>query len=485
MNDPTNPSRAPEPAPNRVPLLSILMPVYNERRTLRTILQRVLRVEYPIPVELVVVDDGSDDGSADLLRELAQTDSRIIPVFHPTNLGKGAAVRTAIHRHRGDVAIIQDADLEYNPADIPRVIRPILDGKADAVFGSRFLASDYRRVLFFWHTLGNALLTTLVNILCDLNLTDMETCYKAVRSDILRQTPLKADDFALEPELTIRLAQWGIRLYEVPVTYAGRTYAEGKKIGWIDGVKALLAMLRFRFLDKRFTTHDGYYILASVRNAGRFNRWLFQQVQPFVGQRVLEAGCGIGNLTEFLLDRDQLIACDIDPFYVEMIDRRFGHLENFQTRRLDLASDTDLHSLKSEQLDTILCLNVLEHIVNDDQVLRNFHQCLAPGGKAVILVPQHPWLYTPVDQTLGHQRRYTAHELNRKLEAAGFQVVHTQGFNRLGTIGWYVSGKWLGKRHLEPGQMRTYNRVLPLAKLFERLRPLPALSVISVGQKPA
>jgi glycosyltransferase involved in cell wall biosynthesis len=472
-----------EPGAEGVGMLSILMPVYNERRTLRTIVRRVLAVDYPVPVELVAVDDGSADGSADLLRELAAADPRIVPVFHPTNLGKGAAIRTAIARHRGDVAVVQDADLEYNPADIPRVVRPILDGRADAVFGSRFLASDYRRVLFFWHTLGNAFLTTLVNVLCDLNLTDMETCYKAVRSDILRQTPLKSDDFALEPELTIRLAQWGIRLYETPVTYAGRTYAEGKKIGWRDGLRALWAMARFRFFDQRFTTHDGYYILASVRNARGFNRWLFRQAEPYVGSRVLEAGCGIGNLTEFLLDRDRLVACDIDPFYVEMIDRRFGHLENFATRRVDLAKPEDVLALEPERLDTIICMNVLEHIAEDERVLENFHRVLAPGGRAIILVPQHPWLYTGVDKTLGHERRYTADELNEKLRRAGFRVVHTQGFNRLGTLGWYVSGKWLGKSHLEPGQMRTFNRILPVARLIERVGALPALSVIAVGEK--
>ena len=184
----------------------------------------------------------------------------------------------------GDVAIIQDADLEYDPAEIPRVIQPILDGRADAVFGSRFLSGDYRRVLYYWHSLGNGVLTWLANMLCDLNLTDMETCYKAVRADILRQTPLHCRDFAIEPELTVRLAQWGIRLYEVPVSYAGRTYVEGKKIGWRDGLKALWTMVRCRFLDTRFTTHDGYSILVAVRKPAAFNRWMYRQIAPYVGR---------------------------------------------------------------------------------------------------------------------------------------------------------------------------------------------------------
>jgi glycosyltransferase involved in cell wall biosynthesis len=466
------------------PTLSVLMPVFNERRTLRTIVRRVLASPIPIPIELVAVDDGSTDGSADLLRELAAEDPRIRPVFHERNQGKGGSIQTAIRHMTGDIAIIQDADLEYDPAEIGRVIKPILDGRADAVFGSRFLSSDYRRVLYFWHSLGNGALTTLANLLCNLNLTDMETCYKAVRADILRQTPLRARDFAIEPELTVRLAQWGIRIYEVPISYAGRTYAEGKKIGWVDGLRAIWAMLRCKFLDTRFTTHDGYYILVAVRNAGAFNRWMYRQIAPYVGRRVLEAGCGIGNLTELLLDSDRLVASDFDPFYVEMIGRRFGHMENFRAVQMDLTKAEDYARLADESVDTIICLNVLEHIGPDVDVLGHFFRLLQPGGHAIILVPQHPWLYTPTDKTLGHERRYTEAELGDRLRGAGFEVVHQQGFNRLGTLGWYVSGKLMGKEHLSPGQMKTYNRILPAAKLIEHIPGWPALSTIAVGRKP-
>jgi SAM-dependent methyltransferase len=405
-------------------------------------------------------------------------------VFHERNMGKGSAIQTAIRHMAGDIAIIQDADLEYDPAEIPRVIQPILDGKADAVFGSRFLASDHRRVLYYWHSLANGMLTWMANILCDLNLTDMETCYKAVRADILRQTPLHYCDFALEPELTVRLAQWGIRLYEVPVSYAGRTYAEGKKIGWRDAFRAVWAMFRCRFLDTRFTSHDGYYILVAVRNARAFNRWMYHQIAPYVGQRVLEAGCGIGNLTELLLESDRLVAGDFDPFYVEMINRRFGHLENFRTLQVDLTRADNYDQLADERIDTIICLNVLEHIATDQDVLGHFFRLLQPGGHAIMLVPQHPWLYAPVDQTLGHERRYTTEELCDKLTRAGFEVVHQQGFNRLGTLGWYVSGKLMGRKHLSPGQMRTFNRLLPVARLIERIPGWPALSTIAVGRKP-
>jgi glycosyltransferase involved in cell wall biosynthesis len=474
------PSAAPSDPPLR---LSVLMPVYNERRTLRTIVGRVLATPTPIPLELIAVDDGSRDGSAELLRELAARDPRVRAFFHERNQGKGAAIQTAIGQMTGTIAIIQDADLEYDPAEIPRVIQPILDGRADAVYGSRFLNAEFRRVLYYWHSLGNGILTTLTNILCNLNLTDMETCYKAVRADILRQTPLHCRDFAFEPELTVRLAQWGIRLYEVPVSYAGRTYAEGKKVGWRDGVIAIATLLSCRFLNTRFTTHDGYAILVAVRNARAFNRWMYRQIAPYVGRSVLEAGCGIGNLTELLLDCDRLVVSDFDPFYIEMIHRRFGHLENFRALVLDLTRGADYANLESESLDTIICLNVLEHIGADAEVLEHFHRLLQPEGHLILLVPQHGWLYTSLDTTLGHVRRYSEAELRAKLTDAGFEVVHQQDFNRLGALGWFVSGRLLRRKHLSAGQMRLFNQVLPLARLIEGIRAWPALSTIAVGRK--
>jgi glycosyltransferase involved in cell wall biosynthesis len=254
-------------------LLSILVPVYNESRTLRAILSRVLASPVGVPLEVVCVDDGSSDASLAILESLATADPRIRVIKQPRNMGKGAAVRRAIQEMRGDVAVIQDADLEYDPEDYPALLAPILQGKADAVFGSRFAAASQRKVLLYWHSVANRFLTWLTNILNDINLTDMETCYKAVRADVLKQTPLKSDRFGIEPELTTRLAQWNVRLYEVPISYHGRTVAEGKKIGWQDAVSAIWSLFQFRFVDDRFTTHDGYYVLQSMRRARGLNRW--------------------------------------------------------------------------------------------------------------------------------------------------------------------------------------------------------------------
>jgi glycosyltransferase involved in cell wall biosynthesis len=460
------------------------MPVYNEARTLRTIVARVLASPVQLPMELICVDDGSRDGSPEILEALAATDPRIRVIRQPHNMGKGRAIRTAIEHMRGDIGLIQDADLEYDPADYPALVAPILEGKADAVFGSRFAAAGQRKILLYWHGVANHVLTWMTNVLNDINLTDMETCYKAVRADVLKQTPLRSDRFGIEPELTTKLAQWNIRLYEVPISYHGRSVAEGKKIGWKDAISAVWTLFNYRFIDDRFTTHDGYYVLQSMRRARGLNRWILEQFREFIGQRVLEAGCGIGNFTELLLDRERLVCVDNDPLYVEMANWRLGHLENVRTLKRDLSESSAYEDLKAERIDTIVCLNVLEHIAPDEQVLRAYYDLLEPGGHAIILVPAHMWLYGPCDVALGHVRRYTNLELHTKMQAAGFEVVMMEEFNRLGVPGWYLN-KQLGRRDLNPRQMRLFEFLLPVAKGMEALKLGRGLSLIGVGRKPA
>ncbi|HEX4945524.1 MAG TPA: glycosyltransferase family 2 protein [Blastocatellia bacterium] len=228
--------------------LSVLIPVYNERHTIREILQRVEAVG--LPLEMIVVDDGSTDGTRDELRTLEQEQhDNLRIVFHPQNRGKGAAVRTAIEHATGTICLIQDADLEYDPREYFQLLEPIVDGRADAVYGSRFAGGGAHRVHLFWHKLGNQMLTTFSNAMTNLNLTDMETCYKVVRTDLLKSLPLRANRFELEPELTAKLAKARARIYEVPISYSGRDYAEGKKIGWRDGVQAVWCIFKYRFFN--------------------------------------------------------------------------------------------------------------------------------------------------------------------------------------------------------------------------------------------
>lgn len=463
--------------------LSVLMPLFNERWTLQEIITRVLNVDIPVDIELIVVDDGSDDGSWELLNELAAQDDRIRPFQHTRNRGKGAAIRTAIEKITGDYAVIQDADLEYDPADYSKLIQPLLEGKADAVFGSRFTGSS-RRVLFFWHSLLNRGLTCLSNLVNDLNLTDMETCYKMVRTDVLQNLRLKANSFTLEPELTCRLAQYGARIYEVPISYHGRTYDEGKKIGPIDGLKAIWEIFRSKFIDPQFTNHSGFYILTSVAKASRYNRWILNNVRRYMGKTVLEAGSGIGNMSKLLINRDRLVLLDNDPLYDKKLKQRFGRRANVEIIQADLTNKHVLKQKVSEPVETVFCSNVLEHLEPDQQVLKSFHDMLLPGGHCVIVVPAGRWLYTGMDEELGHFRRYTDEELAEKMSEAGFNIVMKQRTTKLGSIGWFVSGRILRKRHLAPRQMIWFDRFLPVAKILEYLLPIPGMSLTMVGQKP-
>jgi len=232
--------------------LSVLMPTYNEKEYISKIVDRVIEqnVEGVEGLEVIIVDDCSTDGTQEIVKNIAQQyPDKVFPVFHKENQGKGAALRTAIEKISGDICIVQDADLEYDPSDYNLVLEPIIEGRADCVYGSRFIKSRPTRVLFFWHYVGNCFLTLLSNMLTNMNLTDMETCYKAFRSELIKSIPIRSNRFGFEPEITAKVARRRARVYEVGINYNGRTYQEGKKITWVDGVKAIYTIIRFFIIN--------------------------------------------------------------------------------------------------------------------------------------------------------------------------------------------------------------------------------------------
>ncbi len=455
------------------------MPVYDERATILEILRRVEAV--PIDKEIIIIDDYSKDGTRDILKDQVEGRAGVRILFQECNQGKGAALARGFNEAIGDMVIVQDADLEYDPRDYQKLIEPITDGEADVVFGSRFTGSP-RRVLYFWHTVINSMLTLFSNMMTNLNLTDMETCYKVFRREIIQSVHLSSKRFGFEPEITAKLAKMKVRIYEVPISYHGRTYQEGKKISWKDGVTAFWHILRFSLFSTA-SKAPGAQTLEAMERARNFNQWMFDRIKPFAGSRVLEVGSGRGNMTRFFMQKDIIIASDIDEEHLQILRRQFGSCPNCRIEKLDLTG-FDPASFANEKPNTIVCLNVLEHIEDDRAALRRLWNTLAPGGKLILLVPSIPFLYCSMDRTINHYRRYSRLSLRKSVEEAGFRVLHQEAFNFLGIFGWFINGKILRRKSVPLLQLVVFDRLLFLFK-FERVLRLPwGLSQIAICEKP-
>jgi glycosyltransferase involved in cell wall biosynthesis len=471
--------------------LSVLVPVYNEQHLVATSLERLKVLETSAHldrVEVIVVDDCSKDDTPAILERFRQSlapGGKLSWIFlrHEKNGGKGKAIQTALDRATCELTVIHDADLEYHPRDLLRIVRVFAEEQADAVFGSRFAGGEARRVLLYRHQLGNKLLTFLCNLATNLNLTDMETCYKAVRTELFKSIPIVSNDFRLEPELTIKLAKRGARIFEVPISYSGRTYAEGKKINWKDGFAALWAILRFAVSDAIYKRDEyGSEILARLSRAPRFNAWMADTIRPYCGQHVLEIGSGVGNLTQRLIPRRKYVASDINPLYLQTLARLRPDRPYLQASYTDVS---DLASFPSEEgpFDTVICLNVIEHVADDRASLNNIRSVLESHGKAIVLVPQGQWNFGSLDEVLGHHRRYSEESLRRLGEDCGFDVRQILLFNRVGTPAWWLNGRVLRRRTFGLGQILMLNTLTPLFRRIDRFLPFPPLSLIAILEK--
>jgi glycosyltransferase involved in cell wall biosynthesis len=465
--------------------LSVLIPLYNEEEFIATLLERVLAAPLPenMEREIILVDDGSKDGSLEIAEDFARRHPEAIClVRHDRNRGKGAAIRTAVERATGEFCVIQDADLEYDPREYARLLKPLLDGTADAVFGSRFQFAGERRVQYFWHAVGNRMLTTLSNMFADLNLTDVHACYKLFRTSLVQSIPIRNDRFAIDPELTIKLAQRRARIYEAPISYHGRTYEEGKKIGLRDAFEALYVVLKAG-LSRDIYKNVGTENLEALAAAPRFNQWMAETIQPYLGERIMEIGAGIGNLTRFLVPRKKrYVMTDIDPEHLARLAGRFQHRPSVEVRYTDLGKPECFEEFDS-QMDSVVCLNVLEHVKDDMAGLRNIGSVLQPGGRAIILVPQGQEIYGAMDEALGHYRRYSEAELRDKMERSGLHVENVIMFNRISRPPWYISGRIFKRKTLSPFQMRLFDRFVWLWRRLDSWLPWPSVSLIAVGTK--
>lgn len=467
--------------------LSVLVPLFNEEEFVSTLLERVIAAPLPpgLELEVIVADDGSTDSSLEEVEEVRAKYPGVIRLLRSErNEGKGAALRRAIREAKGDFAIIQDADLEYNPKEYSRILAPLIDGRADVVYGSRFMVAGERRVLYFWHSLANHLLTGMCNVFADLNLTDMETCYKAFRTSLLKSIPIRSQRFGFEPEITIKLAKRQARIYETPISYNGRTYEEGKKIGLKDAFEAFWVILKSSlsgdiYVDKDKATLDAF------SSAPNFNRWIADTIQPYLGKHILEIGAGIGNLTRVLVTRrKRYFATDLESEHLERLRVRLSGRPNLETALLDASRAEDFQPFCG-QVDTVVCLNVLEHIKDDRGALRSIHGALQNGGRAIILVPEGQRIFNSLDKELGHWLRYSEDQLRSRMAEAGFVVEAMLRFNRISRPGWWLNGTILKRRTISRSQLKNFDRMVWLFRRLDAYLPWSPTSIIAVGRKAA
>ncbi|HEY3441387.1 MAG TPA: glycosyltransferase [Paludibaculum sp.] len=458
-------------------LVSILIPVYNERTVVERSLAQVLQAPLPegLERELVIVDDRSKDGTWEILQRLASEHACIRLFRHEVNMGKGAAVRTAIGHAEGDFCLVQDADLEYDPNEYPILLKPLLSGHADAVFGSRYLAGEARRVLPFWHTVINQFLTYTSNVFSNIHVTDMETCYKVFRTDLLKSIPIRSNRFGFEPEITMKCAKRRLRIYEVPISYHGRTFEEGKKIGWKDGLQALGVILKFWLIDDLYVADHSRGALINQTRTPAYIDWVCSLMRPLLGDHIVEIGAGIGTFSGRLMGRRvRYLAVESDPIHLHALRNRF-----LRTPNVSVAERCD----EVEAFDSALAINVLEGAPEPGAVLAQLHTALKPGGAVVLIAPQGRGNFGSVDRAMGQLRRFDRADLQSLLTGAGLTVESMTDMNRAAHPFWWLAGKVFHRRSLSKVTLKIFDKTLWLWRALDHVLPWKGLSLLVVARK--
>lgn len=459
--------------------LTVLVPAYNESATIVAALERLWAVDIPVEYEIIVIDDASTDGTGTLVSAVRDRSPYPLTLLtHERNRGKTAALRTGLQSATGTFTLIYDADLEYDPADIPALLAPVLDGRADAVYGSRFLSPE-RRVLFFWHALGNRVVTTLADMFANLNLTDMETCFKLIRTDVLRSMHIRSERFGFEPEVTVKLGRLGLRVYEVPIKYSGRSYEEGKKIGFTDAIRAVGTIIRAGMFESPVNSHEDRTRYALGR-LGTYYREILRHAEWAVGDSVLEFAPGAGEVSMHLMQKNRVHLTDTDDQTVSRLRTRFSHRPNVETSLWNTLKDDISDDLSS--FDTVVCMHGAGTSDTALETLTTLATHLKSDGRMILLLPAHSALYGTIDRGMGLQDRFTRKEAQNLVEKAGLTIEMIRPVNAPGAIGWWLASKLFRSGYITPLHVRSFRLLMPVLKLERWVRPLFGLSYIIVAR---
>jgi glycosyltransferase involved in cell wall biosynthesis len=464
--------------------LSIIVRALNGRQTIRDTVNAVRAAPLDgLEREVVVVDDGPTDGTHDALSDLDGSDGlRVVrPLAGSTPV---PAIARGFAEATGDLLVMHDAGLAYDPREYHMLLRPILAGRADVVFGSRFLGTPAGRpVLHFRQSLANKGLTLLSNAVTDLNLTDVLTGFKAMTNQVAHRLDLQSSGAGVEPEIACKVSRLGVRVYEVPVTYYGGVRNAERKVGVADSIRAVWTLARYATWEAP-RDDVGARTLRRMSRLHEYNRWLHDRFEHYLGPRILEVGAGVGNQSQYFIDRERVIASDVEPHYVTELTTKFGRLAGVRIAsfRFPLGDD-EREDLRREAIDTVVCLNVLEHIGDDRATLEDFRTILPKGGHLVLLVPALPALYGTLDVHLHHFRRYEREALGQLLSDTGFEPDTFRYVNRLAVPGWWLNSRVLRRTVLPRVQLGLFRLMMPLLKSEETQQPSFGLSLLALARR--